>query len=62
MLLRTCLALLAVAGAWAQQTRPANPPQKREEPLTRSSFSAKGLNHEQDLTDFVCGKLRRRHY
>ena len=57
MLLRTCLTLFVVAGAWAQQTRPAKPPQKRDEPLTRSSFSAKGLDHEDDLTDFFVGNF-----
>ena len=57
MLLRTCLALFVVAGAWAQQTRPAKPPQKRDAPLTRSSFSAKGLHHEDDLTDFFVGNF-----
>jgi hypothetical protein len=57
MLLRTFLALFVVAGAWAQQTRPAKPPQKRDEPLTRSSFSAKGLDHEDDLTDFFVGNF-----
>ena len=54
---RTFLALLVVAGAWAQQTRPAKPPPKRDEPLTRSSFSAKGLDHEDDLTDFFVGNF-----
>jgi hypothetical protein len=57
MLLRTCFALFVVAGAWAQQTRPAKAPQKRDEPLTRSSFSAKGLQHEDDLTDFFVGNF-----
>ena len=57
MLLRTCLALFVVAGAWAQQTPPAKPPQKRDAPLTRSSFSAKGLHHEDDLTDFFVGNF-----
>jgi hypothetical protein len=57
MLLRTFLALFVVAGTWAQQTRPAKSPQKRDEPLTRSSFSAKGLDHEDDLTDFFVGNF-----
>jgi hypothetical protein len=57
MLLRTCFALFVVAGAWAQQTHPANPPQKRDGALTRSSFSAKGLHHEEDLTDFFVGNF-----
>ena len=57
MLLRTCLALLVVTGAWAQQTRPANPAPKRDYPPARSSFTAKGLNHEQDLTDLFVGNF-----
>jgi hypothetical protein len=57
MLLRTCLTLFVVAGVWAQQTQPAKPPQKRNDPLTRSSFSAKGLHHEDDLTDFFVGNF-----
>jgi hypothetical protein len=57
MLLRACLALFLVSGAWAQQTRPAKAPQKRDEPLTRSSFSANGLQHEDDLTDFFIGNF-----
>ena len=57
LLSRTCFALFVVAGAWAQQTRPAKPPQKRDDPLTRSSFSAKGLDHEDDLTDFFVGNF-----
>ncbi len=57
MRLRTCLALFVVAGAWAQQTPPAKPPQKRDDPLTRTSFSAKGLQHEDDLTDFFVGNF-----
>lgn len=40
MLLRTCLALLIAVGAWAQQARPAEPPAKRDDTLTRDSFSA----------------------
>ena len=57
MLLRTCLALFVVAGAWAQQTHPAKPPQKQDDSLTRSSFSAKGLHHEDDLTHFFIGNF-----
>jgi hypothetical protein len=57
LLSRTCLALFVVAGAWAQQTQPAKPPQKRDDPLTRSSFSAKGLHHEDYLTDFFVGNF-----
>src|SRR5258708_8417684 len=57
LLSRTCFALFVVAGAWAQQTRPAKAPQNRDEPLTRSSFSAKGLQHEDDLTDFFVGNF-----
>ena len=57
MLLRTCLALFVVIGAWAQQTRPANPAPKRNSPPARSSFTAKGLNHEQDLTDLFVGNF-----
>lgn len=55
MLLRTCLALLIAVGAWAQQTRPAEPPAKRDDTLTRDSFSAQGLQHEEVLTDFFVG-------
>lgn len=57
MLLRTCLALFVVTGAWAQQTRPANPAPKRDSPPARSSFTAKGLKHEQDLTDLFVGNF-----
>ena len=57
MLLRACLALFVVMGAWAQQTRPANPAPKRDSPPARSSFTAKGLNHEQDLTDLFVGNF-----
>lgn len=57
MLLRTCFALFVVAGAWAQQTHAAKPPHKRNDPLTRSSFSAKGLHHEDDLTDLFVGNF-----
>jgi len=57
MLLRTCLALFVVTGTWAQQTRPANPAPKRDAPPARSSFIAKGLNHEQDLTDLFVGNF-----
>ncbi len=53
----TCFALLAVAGAWAQQTRPANPPPKLDAALTRSSFTAKGLHYEEDLTDLFDGNF-----
>ncbi len=52
-----CFALFAVAGAWAQQTRPANPPQKGDARLTRSSFTAKGLHYEDDLTDLFAGNF-----
>ena len=57
LLLRTCFALFAVAGAWAQQTRPAKPSQKGDGPLTRSSFTAKGLHREDDLTDLFVGNF-----
>jgi len=57
MLLRTCLALLVAVGAWAQQTRPPNPTPNRNSPPTHSSFTAKGLNHEQDLTDLFVGNF-----
>ncbi len=57
MLLRTCLALCVVTGAWAQQTRPADPAPKRDSAPARSSFTAKGLNHEQDLTDLFVGNF-----
>jgi hypothetical protein len=57
MLLRTCFALLVVAGAWAQQPRPATPPQKGDGPLTRSSFTAKGLQREDDLNDLFIGNF-----
>jgi hypothetical protein len=55
MLLRTCLALLIAVGAWAQQARPAEPPAKQDDTLTRDSFSAQGLQHEEVLTDFFVG-------
>ncbi len=55
MLSRTCSVLVIVASAWAQQTRPAEPPPKRDDALTRMSFSAKGLQHEEVLTDFFVG-------
>ena len=57
MLLRTSFALFVVAGAWAQQTRPATPPQKGDGPLTRSSFTAKGLQREDDLNDLFTGNF-----
>lgn len=57
LLFCTCFALSAVAGAWAQQTRPANPPQKRGAPLTRSSFTAKDLHYEDDLTELFAGNF-----
>ena len=57
MWLRTCLVLFLVAGAWAQQTRPAHAPQKKDDALTSSSFSAKGLHHEEDLTDLFIGNF-----
>jgi hypothetical protein len=57
LLSRTCFALFAVAGACAPQTRPAAPPQKGDGPLTRGSFTAKGLNHEDDLTDLFAGNF-----
>ena len=46
-----------VTGAWAQQTRPTNPAPNRNAPPTRSSFTAKGLKSEQDLTDFFVGNF-----
>jgi len=57
VLLRTCLALFVVTGAWAQQTRPTNPAPNRNSPPTRSSFTAKGLKSEQDLTDLFVGNF-----
>ena len=53
----TLLALSSVAGAWAQQARAANPPQKRGAPLTRNSFTARGLHNEDDLTDLFTGNF-----
>lgn len=55
MLVRTCLALFVVAGAWAQRTPPPNPAPNRDSPPARSSFTAKGLKREQDLTDLFVG-------
>ena len=57
MLLRMCLALFVVAEAWAQPAPRATPPQKGDGPLTRASFSAKGLNSEDDLTDLFVGNF-----
>ena len=57
MLVRTCLGLFVVAGAWAQQTQPAKESEKGDAPLTRSSFYAKGLTHEDDLTDLFVGNF-----
>ena len=54
LLSRTCFALFAVAGAWAQ---PAPPSQKGDGPLTRGSFTAKGLHREDDLTDLFVGNF-----
>ena len=54
----TLCALLAIlsCGAYAQpQQRPTQPPP--QQPLTRSSFTAKGLNHEDDLTDLFVGNF-----
>ena len=57
-LLRTCFALFAVAGAWSQPAPPlATPSQKRDGPLTRSNFTAKGLHREDDLTDLFVGNF-----
>ena len=55
MLLRKCSVLVIAASAWAQQTRPAGPTAKRDDALTRDSFSAQGLQHEEVLTDFFVG-------
>ena len=57
MLSRTCSVLVIVASALAQQTRPAEPPPKREDAVTPSSFSAQGLQHEDVLTDFFFGNF-----
>ena len=56
MFLRACFVLFLVAGAWAQ-THPANAIQKKDDSLTRDSFSAKGLHHEDDLTDLFIGNF-----
>jgi hypothetical protein len=56
-LFSTCVALLFVAGASAQQSHPAKPHQNPSAPVTPSSFSAKGLHHEEDLTDFFTGNF-----
>lgn len=57
MWLRTIFVLLMVAGAWAQQGHPVQPPQKKDDSLTPSSFSAKGLHHEEDLNDLFSGNF-----
>ena len=57
MLLRMCLALFVVAEAWAQPAPRATPPQKGDGPVTRASFTAKGLNSEDDLTDLFVGNF-----
>lgn len=57
MLSRTCSVLVIVASAWAQQTRPAEAPPKRDDAPTRSSFSAKGLQHEDVLTALFEGNF-----
>jgi hypothetical protein len=57
MLLRTCSLLVIVASAWAQQARPAEPPAKRDDALTRDSFSARGLQHEDVLTALFEGNF-----
>lgn len=50
------LSLSFVAGAWAQVPK-ATPAQKGDGPLTRASFTAKGLNEEEDLTDLFTGNF-----
>ena len=57
MLLRTFLALLVVTGTAAPQPCPAKSPEKQDAPLTISSFSASGLQHEDDLTNFFVGNF-----
>jgi hypothetical protein len=57
MLLRTCFALFLVAKAWAQPAPQAKPSQKGDAPITRSSFTAKGLHREDDLTDLFVGNF-----
>jgi hypothetical protein len=57
MLLRTCFALFIVAKAWAQPAPQAKPSQKGDAPLRRSSFTAKGLHREDDLTDLFVGNF-----
>jgi hypothetical protein len=56
-LLQSCFVLLVVPVAWAQQSRPAGAPEKRDVPLTRSSFSASGLHYEDTLTSFFAGNF-----
>jgi len=57
MFLRACFVLFLVSGAWAQQSHQASASQKKDDSLTRSSFSAKGLRHEEDLTDLFIGNF-----
>ena len=57
MLLRTCFALFILANAWAQPAPQAKPSQKGDAPLTRSSFTAKGLHREDDLNDLFVGNF-----
>jgi hypothetical protein len=54
---RTCFALFAAAGVWAQPSPPAAPSQKGAAALTRGSFTAKGLQHEDDLTNLFVGNF-----
>ena len=58
MLLRTCFALFIVAAkAWAQPAPQTQPSQRGDAPLTRSSFTAKGLHREEDLTGLFTGNF-----
>jgi hypothetical protein len=53
-----CLVLSVVPAVWAQQTRPAAAKTADvRAPLTRSSFSANGLQNEKTFTDFYTGNF-----
>ena len=55
-LLQSCLLLVILPAAWAQQNRPAAA-KPANGPLTRSSFSANGLHNEKTLTDLYTGNF-----
>jgi hypothetical protein len=57
-LLQICLTLSVVPAVWAQQNRPvATKAADARAPMTRSSFSANGLQNEKTFTNFFTGNF-----